>query len=81
MSTLQQPLKKAQLEILKLMARPMSDEDLKAIKRFIVQHFAKKLTARANKTWDANGWTEEDEKRLLHTHIRTPYGHNINIII
>jgi hypothetical protein len=71
MEQLQSPLTKGQLEMLKIMARPMSDDDLTAIKDFVVRHFAKKLTERANKIWDENNWTEEDEKRMLTMNVRT----------
>lgn len=63
----------AQLEILKIMARPMSEADLKAIKKLIVHYFATQLSQKAEKVWREKGWTEEDAYRLLHTHMRTPY--------
>jgi hypothetical protein len=63
----------AQLEILKVMSRPISDDDLKAIKKLILRYFADKLSDRADEIWEKNGWTEEDEQRLLSTHSRTPY--------
>jgi hypothetical protein len=27
----------------------------------------------ADEAWERNGWTAEDEQRLLNTHMRTPY--------
>ena len=64
-------LNEGQLELLKVMSRPMSDDDLRAIKQLIVRYFADKLSDRADSWWDANGMTEADETRLLHTHFRT----------
>ena len=73
METLQSPLNNAQLEILKLLSRDVSDADLLEIKKFIVRYFSRKAIDAANIVWDENGWTAEDEKRLLSVHERTPY--------
>lgn len=62
-----------QLELLKLFSRDLSEEDLKAIKRLIVQYLAEKATDLADKVWEEKGWTNEDMDRLLDTHMRTPY--------
>ena len=62
-----------QLELLKLFSRDLSEEDLKAIKRLIVQYLAEKTTDLADKVWEEKGWTNEDMDRLLDTHMRTPY--------
>lgn len=71
--TIPQPLNEMQLEILQLFNRDVSEEDMLAIKRFIVRHFANKAIGAANQKWDENAWTVEDEERLLNTHERTPY--------
>ena len=60
----------AQLDVLKLMAHPMSDADLQAIKNLICRYFADKLTAEADAAWDKNGWTDADAARLLQGHFR-----------
>ena len=70
MSTLPPSFNEMQLEILKLFAREMSQEDLKAIKRLIVRYFAQKAIKGANQVWDSNAWTKEDEARLLNIHER-----------
>ena len=67
------PLTPAQLEILKVMARPMTEQDLRAIKRLIVRYFANKLTEKVDKALDEKGWTEQDMDKILDTHLRTPY--------
>jgi signal-transduction protein with cAMP-binding, CBS, and nucleotidyltransferase domain len=73
MTAIPQPFNEMQLEIIKLFARDMSTEDMKSIKRLIVRYFAQKAIQNANKVWDDNGWTKEDETRLLNIHERTPY--------
>ena len=73
MSTFPSVMNKAQLEILKILAREVSDDDLLAIKRLIVLYFAKKAIQCTNEVWDINGWTSDDENRLLQIHERTPY--------
>ena len=73
MGTFPGVMNKAQLEILKVLAREVSNDDLIAIKRMIVRYFALKAIQSANEVWDKNGWTLEDENRLLQIHERTPY--------
>ena len=53
--------------------RPLAEEDLKAIKRLITAYLAEKLNKVADKNWEEKSWTEEDMKRLLDAHLRTPY--------
>ncbi len=73
MTALSQPFNEMQLEIIKLFARKMSDEDMIAIKQLIVRYFAQKAIESADRVWDENGWTADDEARLLSIHERTPY--------
>jgi hypothetical protein len=63
----------AQLEILKVLSRPMSDEELLAFKRHIVRFFADRLTHRAKEVWEENNWTANDTEKLRQRHLRTPY--------
>lgn len=70
---LKSPLNNAQLEILKLFSRDLSEQDLLAIKRLLVRYLAEKATSLADKVWEEKGWTNEDMKRFAHTHMRTPY--------
>jgi hypothetical protein len=62
-----------QFELLKLFIRPVSDDDLLEIKKFIVKYFANKAMDSANKVWDENEWNKEDEKKFLNGHLRTAY--------
>ena len=64
------PLSNIQLRLLELYAQGVSDEDLKAIQRLIVQYFAEKATALANEDWDEKGYTAEALKK---ENMRTPY--------
>lgn len=71
MSALPSPLTPAQIEILKVLARPMAEDELLELKRLLVRHFARKLTQQANEVWDANGWTAKDTAHLRQRHLRT----------
>ena len=67
----QKNLSNAQLELLRMFNRPLPEEDLKAIKRLITAYLVEKLNKVADKNWEEKGWTEEDMKRFLNTHLRT----------
>jgi hypothetical protein len=69
--TISTSLNQRQLEILHLFNHEMSDEDMLAIKRFIVRYFAQKAIESADKVWENNNWTKIDESRLLNLHQRT----------
>ena len=66
-------LSNLQLELLKLYASNISENDLLEIKDLLVHYFAKKATDAANKVWDKKGWTDKDAERMVNTHMRTPY--------
>ncbi len=59
-----------QLEFLKLYARPISNEDLEAIKKLIANYFAQKAMDEADKIWKERGY---DAETILKQHLRTPY--------
>lgn len=63
----------AQMEVLKVLARPMSEEEILALKRHIVRFFADRLSAEAAKVWDERGWTAADTASLRKRHLRTKY--------
>ncbi len=73
MEMLKTPLNEPQLELLKMFSSNISETEWIEIKRLIVRYFAKKAIVSANKVWDKNKWTAEDEQRMLETHLRTPY--------
>jgi hypothetical protein len=64
METLQTPLNKAQLELLKLFSRVKSEEELMDLKRLIVEFYAKPMMDRADKMCEERGYTQEDMEKL-----------------
>jgi hypothetical protein len=58
--TLEGKFNAAQLELLKVVARPVSDDDLMAIKKLIVKYFIDKLRDRADEVWVQNNWTDQE---------------------
>ncbi len=69
-ATIPQPFNNAQLELLKLFADNVPDEDLLAIKALISRYFLEKAKDEADQIWDAKGL---DSHKLLKEHRRTPY--------
>ena len=63
-------LSNLQLELLKVYSRPVSADDLLAIKQFLAGYFAKKLMDLADAAWDENGWTADDTDSLMNEHTR-----------
>jgi 3-methyladenine DNA glycosylase AlkC len=68
-----QPLSNIQLELLKVFSRPVSDEDLKAIKQLLSTYFAQKAASLADDVWEQEGFTEETMQEWRQTHLRTDY--------
>ncbi|MDZ4679298.1 MAG: hypothetical protein SH848_20205 [Saprospiraceae bacterium] len=67
-----QPFNDLQLELLKLYARRVSEQDLLEIKRLLAKYFMDKASDLADQVWDEKGLTEEE---ILAQHRRTPYIH------
>lgn len=63
-------LSNLQLELLKVYSRPVSEDDLLAIKRFLANYFAEKSMNLADAVWDKKGWTERDSDRMMSEHSR-----------
>lgn len=59
-----------QLELLKVFSRQVSDDDVKAIRKMLVNYFAEKAMNLADQAWDKNGWTEKDTMKLSNEHHR-----------
>lgn len=76
----QHSLSNLQLELLKLFARNVAEQDLLEIKKLLVKYFAKKAMDLADKVWEENDWTEADEQRMLNEHLRIHYLSNENTI-
>ena len=64
------PLSNLQLQLLKIYAAGVSDEDLKAIQRMLARYFADKASSEAQDVWEEKGYTTE---QLLEENMRTPY--------
>ena len=60
-----------QLELLRLYAHNITDEELLKIKDLLADFFAERAVAGANAWWDANNWTDIDVERMLTTKMRT----------
>lgn len=64
------PLSNLQLQLLKLYASGVSEEDLKAIQRMIARYFAEKASADAAEIWEGKGY---NARQILQEDMRTPY--------
>jgi len=60
MENLQPPLSNVQLELLKLYATDLSEEDMVELKDMLADFYAKKSIQLANQVWDEKGLTNED---------------------
>lgn len=65
-----QPFTNLQLELLKIYARRVEEQDLLEIKRLLGQYFADKASDLADKIWEEKGLTAE---KILNQHRRTTY--------
>jgi hypothetical protein len=65
--TLQTPLNKAQLELLRLFSRVKSEEELLDIKRMVTQYYAERVKKEVNKAWEERGYTQEDLDRMANS--------------
>ena len=60
-----------QVEILKLFDHDLPEEDWMRLRKLITAFFAARSVEEADKVWDAKGLTDNDAKKLLHSHFRT----------
>lgn len=67
---LRQPFSNVQLELLKLYASNISDEDLIIIRDMMARYFFEKAKDSADKAWLEKGLNEE---MILNDHRRRPY--------
>ena len=68
--TIPQPFTNLQLELLKIYARQIPEEELMEIRRLLAQYFMDKASDLADEIWEEKNLTEED---ILGKHQRTPY--------
>jgi hypothetical protein len=68
--SIKQPFSNVQLELLKVFAHHVSDNDLIDLRQVLADFFSKKAVVAADAAWDKNGWSETDVQRLLTTKLR-----------
>ena len=69
-------LSNLQLEILKLYAYNVSDEQLKEIKQVLAEYFAQKATTGMEQLWEDSAWNQNKIEEWKNLHQRTPYKAN-----
>ena len=65
MDDLQMPLTNVQLELWKLYATHLSDQDLEELREVLVYFYAKKSIQLADQVWEDKGLTNENMDALL----------------
>ena len=70
---LKTPFTNLQLELLKVFSYDLSEAELKEIKSILMEYFAKKATAEADRVWEQDKWDEEKINSILDKSERTPY--------
>lgn len=73
MNELHTPLSNVQLELLKLFASNVPEEDLEVIRQILIRYKAERIMDQADAEWERLNWTNERITELLSTHMRTPY--------
>ena len=63
-------LSNLQLELLKLYARNVSDEELKDIRKMLAEYYARKADEEMDRLWKENGWTQETMEEWLKEDLR-----------
>jgi|GEM_PF-1181546 len=69
--SVKQPLSNVQLELLRVFAHQVSDNDLSGLRQMIAEFFAHRAVIAADVSWDRNGRSETDVQRLLNTKLRS----------
>jgi len=65
MKDLQLPLTNTQLELLKLYATELSEEDLQELRDILANFYAKKSIQKADQLWDEKGLSDDDMDQWL----------------
>ena len=66
-------LNRAQLDILRLLGRMKTMEQVEELRQVISNYFAQKATEEMDRLWDDGIWSEEQNDAVLNEHLRTPY--------
>jgi hypothetical protein len=59
------PLSNIQLELLKLYAYDLKEEDMKELKKMLAAFFAERIRIRTGKLWQERGYTQETMQEWL----------------
>ncbi len=59
-----------QIELLKLYAHHVSDDELCDIKKLLAEYFAKKVDDEMDQMWEEKGWDENTIKKWKKEHMR-----------
>lgn len=62
-----------QLELLKLYATNLSEEQLLDIKRMLAAYFAEQIDRDMTTLWEEKGWDDSTIEKWKHERLRTPY--------
>lgn len=68
-----QKLTNLQVELVKMFAREIPDEQLIEIKNMLAKYFADVASREMDKLWDENDWSDDTMEEWLGEHNRTPY--------
>ena len=66
-------LNEAQLNILRLLGRLKTLEQMNELRQIISNYYAQKATEEMDKLWDTGEWDNEKNEAVLKEHLRTPY--------
>ena len=67
---IKQPFTNAQLELLKMFSRQLSETEMVELRKALVQALFKQLTEQVNKVWEEKGWTNDTMDEFLNTKMR-----------
>ena len=67
------PLSNLQLELLKLYATNLSEQQLLDIKRMLAAYFAQEIDREMTALWEEKGWDDSTIETWKHERLRTPY--------
>lgn len=69
----EQPMSKLQLELLKLYATGISDQQLEKVKKLLADFFAEMIDVEMNEVWEKQGWNEQTIEQWKTERMRMPY--------
>ena len=72
-TTLTQPFNDAQLELMQLFAGGLSDEQMRDLRRILLDFKFRRVTDLADKFVDQKKWASEDIAKDAEVIVRTPY--------